>query len=77
MEALPHDIAHYVALAAEAIAILIIAIGSIEALLNIFRTRSREHGQIAAHRRIWRSDHAIVSAVRGRSALSEPIKNDA
>ena len=41
MEALLHDIAHYVALGVEAIAILIIAIGSIEALVNIFRTLSR------------------------------------
>src|SRR4029453_12235511 len=44
MEALLHEIAHYVALVVEAIAILIIAIGSIEALVNILRALSRSNG---------------------------------
>jgi uncharacterized membrane protein len=51
MEALLHEIAHYVALVVEAIAILIIAIGSIEALVNIFRTLSRASG--IQKRAIW------------------------
>ena len=51
MEALLHEIAHYVALVVEAIAILIIAIGSIEALVNIFRTLSRASG--IQRRAVW------------------------
>ena len=51
MEALLHEIAHYVALVVEAIAILIIAIGSIEALVNIFRTLSRASGM--QKRAVW------------------------
>jgi uncharacterized membrane protein len=51
MEALLHEIAHYVALVVEAIAILIIAIGSIEALVNIFRTLSRASG--IQKRAVW------------------------
>ena len=38
MEALLREVAHYVALTVEGIAILVIAIGSIEALVNILRT---------------------------------------
>ncbi|HEY1268050.1 MAG TPA: DUF1622 domain-containing protein [Candidatus Binatia bacterium] len=41
MEALLHEIAHSVALAVEAIAILLIAIGSIEALINLIRVMFR------------------------------------
>jgi uncharacterized membrane protein len=51
MEALLHEIAHYVALVVEAIAILIIAIGSIEALVNIFRALSRASG--IQKRAVW------------------------
>ena len=51
MEALLHEIAHYVALVVEAIAILIIAIGSIEALVNIFRALSRASG--IQKREVW------------------------
>jgi len=51
MEALLHEIAHYVALVVEAIAILIIAIGSIEALVNIFRALSRASGM--QKRTVW------------------------
>jgi uncharacterized membrane protein len=51
MEALLHEIAHYVALVVEAIAILIIAIGSIEALVNIFRTLFRTGGM--QKRAVW------------------------
>ena len=51
MEALLHEIAHYVALVVEAIAILIIAIGSIEALVNIFRALSRASGM--QKRAVW------------------------
>ena len=51
MEALLHEIAHYVALGVEAIAILIIAIGSIEALVNIFRSLSRTSG--VQKRAVW------------------------
>ena len=51
MEALLHEIAHYVALVVEAIAILIIAIGSIEALVNIFRVLSRASGM--QKRAVW------------------------
>ena len=51
MEALLHEFAHYVALGVEAIAILIIAIGSIEALVNILRTLSRSSG--VQRRTIW------------------------
>lgn len=51
MEALLHEIAHYVALGVEAIAILIIAIGSIEALVNLFRTLSRTSG--VQKRQVW------------------------
>ena len=51
MEALLHEMAHYVALVVEAIAILIIAIGSIEALVNIFRALSRASGM--QKRAVW------------------------
>ena len=51
MEALLHEVAHYVALAVEAIAILIIAIGSIEALVNIFRSLFRASGM--QKRAVW------------------------
>jgi len=51
MEALLHEFARFVALGVEAIAILIIAIGSIEALVNILRTLSRSSG--VQRRAIW------------------------
>ena len=51
MEALLHEIAHYVALVVEAIAILIIAIGSIQALVNILRGLSRASGM--QRRAVW------------------------
>jgi hypothetical protein len=41
MEALLHDIAHAVALGIEAIAIAIIAVGTVEALLGIVRVLAR------------------------------------
>ena|SRR6476619_8453769 len=51
MEALLHEFARFVALGVEAIAILIIAIGSIEALVNILRTLFRSSG--VQRRAIW------------------------
>lgn len=41
MEALLHDFAHYVAMGVEAIAIAIIALGAIEALVDIVRVSMR------------------------------------
>jgi uncharacterized membrane protein len=53
MEALLHEIAHYVALAVEAIAILIIAIGSVEALINILRIMLAPHSTGIQKRGVW------------------------
>jgi uncharacterized membrane protein len=53
VEALLHEIAHYVALAAEAIAILIIAIGSVEALINIFRVMTTARSTGVQKRAVW------------------------
>ena len=75
MEALLHDIAHYVGLAVEGIAILVIAIGSVEALINIFRImstsdatgvqkRSREHTRAPAHRQLERDVRADLSGIQ-------------
>jgi len=43
MESLLHEIAHYVALAIEAIAILIIATGSVRALIDVVRITLAPH----------------------------------
>jgi len=53
MEALLHQVAHYVALIVEAIAILIIAIGSIEALVKMFRIMFAAHATGLQKRGVW------------------------
>jgi len=53
MEALLHEIAHYVALIVEAIAILIIAVGSVEALIAMFRVLSTRTATGIAKRAVW------------------------
>ena len=53
MEALFHDIAHYVALLVEAIAILIIAIGSVEALIKIVRIMFASRPTGLQKRAVW------------------------
>ena len=53
MEALLHEFAHFVALIVEAIAILIIAIGSVEALVNMFRIMIAGHASGLQKRAVW------------------------
>jgi len=53
MEALLHEIAHYVALIVEAIAILIIAVGSVEAIFNMFGVLSARTATGIAKRAVW------------------------
>lgn len=53
MEALLHEIAHYVALVVEAIAILIIAIGSVEALVNMLRIMLTSNPSGMEKRAVW------------------------
>ena len=53
MEALLHTIAHYVALGVEAIAILIIAVGSIEALFNMARVMVAPAVTGIERRKVW------------------------
>jgi uncharacterized membrane protein len=53
MEALLHDIARYVALGVEAIAILIIVIGSIEAVVNIVRLLAASEPTSMQKRAVW------------------------
>jgi len=53
METLLHEVAHYVALGAEAIAILIIAVGSVEALIAMFRVLAAPGATGIAKRAVW------------------------
>ena len=53
METLLHEIGHAVALAVEAIAILLIAIGSIEALIGITRTLFATRSTGVQRREVW------------------------
>src|SRR5438034_9608870 len=53
MEALLHEIAHYVALLLEAIAILVIAFGGIEALINILRLMFERRASNIQKRAVW------------------------
>jgi uncharacterized membrane protein len=53
LESLLHDIAHYVALAIEAIAIGIIAFGALEALVGIFRVGLKSATTNDDRRAVW------------------------
>src|SRR5437867_12800555 len=53
MESLLHDIAHYVALSIEVIAILIIAIGTVEAVVRIVRVVLSPHVNNIEKRAVW------------------------
>jgi uncharacterized membrane protein len=53
MESVLHDIAHYVALAIEAIAIAIIAFGAIEAVIGIARVGMRVGSTNDDRRDVW------------------------
>jgi uncharacterized membrane protein len=53
MEALLHTIAHYIALGIEAIAIIIIAIGAIEALFGILRVVLHPSATNQERRHVW------------------------
>src|SRR5437867_2600150 len=53
MEALLHEIAHYVALLLEAIAILVIAFGGIEALINILFLMFERRTSNIEKRAVW------------------------
>ena len=53
MEMLLHDFAHYVALAIEAIAIVIIAIGAVEAVIGIVRLSLRSGATNNDRRAVW------------------------
>jgi uncharacterized membrane protein len=53
MENALHSIGHYVALGIEAVAILIIAIGALEALLGILRVVTRPNSTNQDRREVW------------------------
>lgn len=53
METLLHEFAHYVALAVEAIAIVVIAIGAIEAVIGIIRVALRRDASNSDRRAVW------------------------
>jgi uncharacterized membrane protein len=53
MEVLLHETAHYIALGIEAIAIIIIAIGAIEALLGILRLVTHPTATNQERRHVW------------------------
>lgn len=64
MEELLHVLAHYVALGVEAIAILLIAVGSIEAVINTIRTTLRPHASGTDRRGVWLEfTHWLVAAL--------------
>jgi uncharacterized membrane protein len=64
MEELLHVLAHYVAMGVEAIAILLIAVGSIEAVINTFRTTLRPHASGMERRSVWLEfTHWLVAAL--------------
>jgi uncharacterized membrane protein len=53
MEQLLHQIAHYVALVLEALAILVIVVGAVEALLGIFRGLLEGRASHTEQRAVW------------------------
>ena len=53
MESLLHEVAHYVALGVESIAILIIAVGSIEAVISMARLMLAGHATGVRKRAVW------------------------
>jgi len=53
MESLLHEIAHYVALSIEVVAILIIAIGTVEAVVRIVRVVLSPHADNVEKRAVW------------------------
>ena len=53
MESLLHEIAHYTALTIEAIAILIIAFGTVEAVVGIVRAMLSPHADNIEKRAVW------------------------
>lgn len=53
MESLIHEAAHYVALVIEAVAILVIAIGSIQALIDVFRVSLVSDTSALQKRGVW------------------------
>jgi uncharacterized membrane protein len=53
MEALLHEVAHYVALTVEGIAILTIAVGTVEAIFSIFRVLSTRAATGIEKRAVW------------------------
>jgi uncharacterized membrane protein len=55
MEELLHGLAHYVALGAEAIAILIVAYGAIEAMIGIARAMAKPGSTNMEKRAVWLS----------------------
>ena len=55
MEAVLHQIAYYVGLTAEAIAILIVAIGIVQAVFNIAKMELSRRGEDAMRRDVWLS----------------------
>jgi len=64
MEELLHVLAHYVAMGVEAIAILIIAVGSIQAVINTARLLFAPHASGVAMRGVWlQFSHWLVAAL--------------
>ncbi len=53
MDALINDAAHYVALAIEAIAIVVIAIGTLQAIVDVFRVSLVSHKSAVQKRAVW------------------------
>ena len=53
MEALVHALAHYVALMLETIAMLVITIGSLRALFDVFRVSLVRHQSDVRKRAVW------------------------
>ena len=53
MESLLHEIAHYVALSIEVVAILIIAIGTVEAVVRIVSVVLSPHADNVEKRAVW------------------------
>ena len=53
MESLLHQAAHYVALAIEAIAILVIAMGTVQTLIDTFRIMLAGHTTSVEKRAVW------------------------
>ena len=64
MEELLHGLAHYVAMWVEAIAILIIAVGSVQAVVNSARLLFVPHARGMAMRAVWlQFAHWLVAAL--------------